>query len=74
MRDPARINRILGLLGNVWRKNPDFRLGQIVENAVALGNEDQIPVAAPGRDRSTSTFYMEDDDIERGLLLLDRRI
>ena len=32
MRDPARIDRILTKLGEVWRKSPDMRLGQLVDN------------------------------------------
>lgn len=32
MRDPARIDRILGLLAFYWHKNPDLRLAQIVLN------------------------------------------
>ncbi len=32
LRDPERIQKILGLLGKIWRKNPDLRLGQLIEN------------------------------------------
>ena len=33
MRDPARIDRILGLLRAEWEKNPDMRLCQLLVNA-----------------------------------------
>jgi len=31
MRDPARIARIVNLLTEAWAKNPDLRLGQLIE-------------------------------------------
>ena len=34
MRDPKRIPRILKLLEKIWLEYPDFRLGQLIENAV----------------------------------------
>lgn len=41
MRDPARIDRILAKLGEVWKQYPDQRLGQLVCNL--LGHEAWIP-------------------------------
>lgn len=35
MRDPNRINRALEALRYYWEKNPDLRLGQLINNAVA---------------------------------------
>ena len=29
-RDPARIDEMLDLLGKLWRRHPDLRLGQLV--------------------------------------------
>jgi hypothetical protein len=29
-RDPQRIDAILAELGNVWKRNPDMRLGQLI--------------------------------------------
>ena len=55
-RDPERIQRLLELVGFIWRHSPDLRLGQIVENAKAFST-------AP----ETDTFYIEDDVIEDGL-------
>lgn len=37
MRDPARIDRILAKLGDLWHSWPDGRLGQIVKCAATLG-------------------------------------
>jgi hypothetical protein len=34
MRDPDRINIILEELGKLWKKHPDLRLGQLLENYV----------------------------------------
>jgi hypothetical protein len=36
MRDPARIEEILKLLYEVWRFEPDLRLGQLVFNAARI--------------------------------------
>lgn len=52
MRDPNRIDRILKLLGKVWKEVPDWRLGQLVSNLV--GNDAYI-------------FYVEDDKLEEKL-------
>lgn len=62
MRDPARIDRILGKLRKVWYSAPDQRLAQLVFNC--------IDSQGRGRDengRPTDTFYIEDDVVESGL-------
>lgn len=55
MRDPERIDRIVGLLRDVWSKVPDWRLTQLVINASDT-RHDCGPV-----------FYLEDDELERRL-------
>ena len=35
MRDPTRIDRILDSLRDIWKKNPDLRLGQLICNVVS---------------------------------------
>ena len=34
MRDPTRMDRILSLVLDVWLENPDYRLGQLLINAM----------------------------------------
>jgi hypothetical protein len=34
MRDPERIDRVLTVVRDVWRRYPDLRLGQLIVNAV----------------------------------------
>lgn len=51
MRDPKRIDRMMALLLDYWKKNPDMRLAQIVVNAA--GNSEP--------------FHIEDDLVEQGL-------
>jgi hypothetical protein len=34
MRDKSRIPKVLKLVEEVWTENPDFRLGQLIVNAV----------------------------------------
>lgn len=63
MRDPNRIDRILGLLGARWKQHPDLRLGQIIHN---LGYEAKVMnnCIAPDSDM----FYVEDDLMESALI------
>lgn len=34
MRDPERIDKIIGLLRILWKRYPDMRLGQLLENYI----------------------------------------
>lgn len=58
MRDPERIDKVLAHLGEVWRRYPDWRLGQLVVNAT------------PGRG---DPFNVEDDEMDKGLRRLATR-
>jgi hypothetical protein len=53
VRDPARIDRLLGLLRQIWTQVPEWRLGQIICNAV----EPKEP--------SSEIFYTEDERLEK---------
>lgn len=33
MRDPKRIDAMLGLIGQIWKELPDLRLIQLIHNA-----------------------------------------
>ena len=61
MRDPNRIDIILKKIEEVWKKNPDLRLGQLLTDAANhsgwKGNDD--------------LFYYEDSDLFKGLELFD---
>ena len=35
MRDPNRIDKVLAEIGVEWKKCPDLRLGQILDNSLA---------------------------------------
>lgn len=35
MRDPNRIDNILQQVGEVWKQNPDLRLGQLLLNCMS---------------------------------------
>ena len=52
MRDPKRIKKILKTIENIWKKNPDLRLCQLLENT------------AIGFDR---LYYFEDDELIKKL-------
>jgi hypothetical protein len=58
MRDPNRISPILKALEEVWRANPDLRLGQLL---VAATNVCGRNVVCP------EIFYAEDDVLLKGI-------
>jgi hypothetical protein len=62
MRDPARIEAMLTLLGQVWRNSPDLRLGQLVV------------CAAHPKQPCPEVFYIEDDRLAEGLRELMSRL
>ena len=39
MRDPKRIDQILSLIGEIWHKNPDLRLTQLIMNALQMNQD-----------------------------------
>lgn len=59
MRDPNRIPQIINALKIYWEKYPDQRLGQILSN-----------VNNVTKDRIDDIFYMEDNQIIKGLDML----
>lgn len=59
MRDPNRIPQIINAIEMYWKKYPDQRLGQILSN-----------VNNVTEDRIDDIFYMEDDQIIKGLDML----
>lgn len=60
MRDVQRI-KLIAVLRAVWDQNPDWRLGQLIGNAIGI--EGRI-----------DPFYVEDDEMERLLRELARRL
>jgi len=52
MRDPERIDEILELISDIWHKNPDLRLCQLLSNAA-------IRSSWPEKD----LYYLEDDEL-----------
>jgi uncharacterized protein YihD (DUF1040 family) len=60
MRDPARIDRILKLLEQRWKEQPDQRLGQLVTNFSTYVDD-------AGWAHEIDVFNREDDEIEASL-------
>lgn len=58
MRDPARIPQMLKALEEVWRADPDLRLGQLLVNATNFSGR---RVLCP------EIFYAEDDVLLAGI-------
>ncbi|WP_143072485.1 MULTISPECIES: DUF1040 family protein [unclassified Variovorax] len=57
MRDPDRIPEMLELLGEVWQRQPDLRLGQLVFNAARMRDAEVEDV-----------FSIEDGGLRKGLI------
>ena len=53
MRDPKRIKPLLEKLENIWTKNPDFRLGQLIMVITKTG------------EHNPKLFNMEEEEFER---------
>jgi hypothetical protein len=52
MRDPARIERILGSVEKIWRHAPDLRLTQLIMNVLRMNSD---------------PYFVEDDKLEEAL-------
>lgn len=52
MRDLERINRIMNLIRRIWKKNPDLRLCQLIENCFDTGLH------------NGNLYYVEDKELE----------
>lgn len=59
MRDPERIEPILSLIREIWIKAPDLRLTQLIMNALNVNYD---------------PYYIEDDDLEKGLKDYNKQI
>ncbi len=55
MRDPNRLDRMIEKLRELWKTQPDQRLGQLIVNVIRPGEP------------CPRVFYAEDDDIEAKL-------
>jgi len=53
MRNPDRIDRILGLISKLWHLFPDLRLGQLLYNFAGFGDEN---------------YHIDDDTTEKVLI------
>lgn len=55
MRDPNRIDRMIEMLWELWKAQPDLRLGQLLVNVIRPGEP------------CPRVFYAEDTDTEAKL-------
>lgn len=59
MKDPKRIKRIIKLIENIWKDNPEWRLTQLMMNALTM---------------SKDPYYVEDGVLEDGLVRLKENL
>lgn len=74
MRDPERIDEILGLLGRIWKANPDFRFHQLLyilqsEFSEAKGGVGKVESSESDGFKNTGydLFNLEDDIFKKYL-------
>ncbi len=65
-RDPKRISGLLKALEDVWRDNPDWRLGQLIVNA-ARANSNGRQLVCP------EIFYLEDKEMLKGIEAMGKK-
>jgi hypothetical protein len=59
MRRPDRIEPFLGILGNIWKNNPELRFGQLISLAFGLFS---------GQTYDGRLWHVEDDDFLERLM------
>ena len=59
MRDPERIDKMLNLIKSIWKTYPDFRLTQLITNAIPFSGD---------------IFYVEDDALFAYLKSLQKKL
>jgi uncharacterized protein YihD (DUF1040 family) len=62
MRDPERIDPTIELIREVWKKNPDQRLGQLICNISRYGRG------------NTDPWIMEDHLIPKGIEEMEKKM
>ena len=60
MRNPDRIDEILKLISEIWHKNPELRLCQLIANCFP-GHVDEFGL------RDLDVYYIEDSEIQKRL-------
>lgn len=68
MKDPKRIDEILKLISEIWHKNPDLRLCQLIGNCFKVAEYDRFTYLK-------DLYYIEDDVLQDELIdtYLDRK-
>ncbi len=61
MRDINRIPKILSELEQIWKENPDLRLGQL------------MIIATRPKNPCPEVFYIEDEDILKGIQSIGKK-
>lgn len=64
MRDPKRIAKVLERIREVWERNPDLRLAQIIVNAAKSADYEDMS--------QSRLFNIEDEQILDGISNLER--
>jgi uncharacterized protein YihD (DUF1040 family) len=64
MRDATRIPRVLDAIREVWEREPEMRLAQLLVNAAKAGSYEDVS--------QSKMFYIEDDQLLEGLKNIEK--
>lgn len=65
VRDPDRIDHVIEKVREIWKKYPDLRLGQLLDNAVVMHT---LPIG------QNHIFLVEDEELVKALDGLEERL
>lgn len=74
MRDPNRIPRILAEIQRIWKRYPDLRLGQLLENGKYNIDDADRMKASVTPTFQQDLFYLEDEELVANLKQFDGRM
>jgi hypothetical protein len=69
-RDPNRIPILMEKINLLWEAQPQWRFGQLVENACFMGIKKQSGIKSSEPSASFNIFNIQDDIFELGLDIL----
>jgi uncharacterized protein YihD (DUF1040 family) len=69
VRDPVRIDAMLGTIAKYWKQHPDLRLGQLISNALeACGHYPGKEYLSYVDGTDNVLFYIEDNAMHNALI------
>ena len=68
-RNPERIDLLLDLIGKIWKKNPDLRLGQLFIITANKNRDWRVSIEEVIKNETVDLFHIEDDELYANLFI-----